>query len=162
MPSILKVRPGVYVQISTQDSSGTAGSALITIEDLLDNEVLLVTQFTFSQSARVQYKPTLGGSVYVYPLGDNMGEIKISGLAAFSGCTDASQGGEGFQKLADFYASKKASKVKNVLEPIKIVLPGLENYTTNCFLETLSISGVDPKNMVFGYELGFKVAPADN
>tara|TARA_Y100000310_G_C20658750_1_gene803475 strand:- start:1758 stop:2243 length:486 start_codon:yes stop_codon:yes gene_type:complete len=161
MPVLFQSEPGAYVRIKSGTNSG---SAIISVEDLLNNDVLLVTQFTFSQSTKVQYKSTLGGSVYVYPMGDNMGDIKISGLASFTNCRGAGSGGVGvgFRKLADYYAARRASNIANVKHPIKIVLPGLTNYTTNCFLESLSISGVDPENRVFGYELGFKTAPARN
>tara|TARA_Y100000310_G_C20262895_1_gene614452 strand:- start:38 stop:511 length:474 start_codon:yes stop_codon:yes gene_type:complete len=156
MPTLFNSDPGVWVRI--KGTGAGAGTALIDVEGLFKKDNLIVTQFTFSQAARVQYKPTLGGHVYVYPLGDNMGEVRISGLASFKDCKGKS--GDGFQKLAAFYAERKASNIKNISKPIKIVLPGLTNYTTSCFLETLSISGVDPENRVFGYELGFKVAPA--
>ena len=159
MPALFQSKPGAYVKVESPNAQ-SSGSALISVGDLLDNEVLLVTQFTFSQSTRMQYKPTLGGNIYVYPLGDNMGDIAISGLAAFRDCVDSSDVGVGFQTLADFYSTKKASKVANIKDPIKIVLPGLSNFTTHCFLESLSISGVDPENMVFGYNLTFKSAPA--
>jgi len=155
MAALFPVRTGVWSRLG----STSAGGGLITVEGVLANQSIIVTQFSFAQSARVQYKPTLGGSIYVYPLGDNMGDIRISGLVAWGTCSGGGVG-DGFSALANFYAGRKASKIKNIQSPVKITLPGMSNYTSNCFLETLSISGVDPENRVFGYELGFKSAPA--
>ena len=151
MPTLFNSKPGSYVKIQDEDAS-SVGSAIFTIDGLnLDN--LIVTKYGYSQAARVQYRSTLGGDIYVYPLGDEMGTIQVP----FQKCSG--EAGDGFKILADFYDQKRASKAENASKPIQITLPGLSTFTLNCFLETLSISGVDPKNKLFGFDMVFRAAP---
>jgi hypothetical protein len=157
MPSLFKAIPGTYVKIAT--AGGGSGTALISVDNLFDDDTLIVTKFSFAQKARVQYRPTLGGDIYVYPLGNEMGAVQISGIVPFQLCGGDGVGA-GFTKLASFFESKKASNVQNIQSPIQITLPGLSNFTSKCYLESLSVSGVDPKNKIFGFDLMFRVAPS--
>jgi len=152
MPSLFPSDPGTYAKID-----GGGGAAIIEIDGILPEDSLIVTKYSFAQKARVQYKPVLGGDIFVYPLGNEMGVVQISGIVAFNMCNGGAGGG--FTKLAQFFEDNKASTVQNVTSPISITLPGLSNFTEKCYLEVLSITGVDPKNRVFGFDLLFKVAP---
>ena len=155
MPTLFNSKPGTYVKIQDDDASAV-GSAIFTIDGLnIDN--LIVTKYGYSQSTRVQYRPTLGGDIYIYPLGDEMGTIQVSGIVPFQPCEG--DAGEGFAVLADFYDKRRASKASNAQSPIQITLPGLSTFTLNCFLESLAISGVDPKNKLFGFDIVFRVGP---
>ena len=154
MPDLFKTKPGTYAKISSNGS----GAALIVIGDLKTENVLIITKYGYSQKAKVQYRSALGGNIYVYPLGNEMGTIQVSGIVPYRTCGNDSIG-EGFKTLAKFYHDNRASSAKNVTKKLSITLPGFEGYTERCFLESLSISGVDPKNLLFGFDLRFRVAP---
>ena len=161
--TLFKAAPGTYVKIDAAGGGNSAGTALITVDNLFDDDTLIVTKFSFAQKARVQYRPTLGGDIYVYPLGNEMGAVQISGIVPFQMCNGEGGGGNvgaGFTKLASFFEDKKASNVQNIQNPIQITLPGLSNFTSKCYLESLSVSGVDPQNKIFGFDLMFRVAPS--
>ena len=153
MPSLFPSEPGNYAKIN----SGGSGAALIEIDGVIPEDTLIVTKFAFSQKSRVQYKSALGGDIYVYPLGNEMGTVKVSGIAAYKLCDG--EVGEGFTKLAEFYEQKKASLVENIQQPVKVTLPGLSNFTEKCYLESLAIVGSDPVNRIFGFDIVFRVAP---
>jgi hypothetical protein len=154
MPSLFPSEPGTYAKIGGGSGSGTA---LIEVDGLIPEDTLIVTKYSFAQKSKVQYKSVLGGDIYVYPLGNEMGAVQISGIVAFDMCDGGT--GDGFTKLAQYYEDRKAASVKNVQNPISITLPGLSNFTEKCYLESLSVSGVDPQNRIFGFDLLFRVAP---
>lgn len=159
MPDLFKSEssstgPGTYTRISSKGS----GAALIVIGDLKTENVLIVTKYGYSQKAKVQYRSVLGGDIYIYPLGNEMGTIQVSGIVPYRTCDNDSIG-EGFKALAKFYHDNRVSNAKNAQKQLSITLPGLEGYATRCYLESLSISGTDPKNLLFGFDLIFRVAP---
>ena len=154
MPDLFKSKPGTYAKISSKGS----GAALIVIGDLKTENVLIITKYGYAQKAKVQYRSVLGGDIYVYPLGNEMGTIQVSGIVPYRTCSD-DRIGEGFKTLAKFYHDNRASNATNVQKKLSITLPGLEGYTERCYLESLSISGVDPRNLLFGFDLVFRVAP---
>jgi hypothetical protein len=158
MPSLFTTIPGTYAKVSNVSS----GVALIEVPGLIPEETLIVTKYSYGQKTKVQYKSVLGGDIFVYPLGNEMGMVNISGIVAYQMCTGRviqSQVGDGFTKLAQYFEDNKASSVKNIQNPISLTLPGLANFTEQCYLESIAISGVDPQNRIFGFNIVFRVAP---
>ena len=163
MPSIFPTQPGTYVKLEDDSSQSSSGSAVFEIPGLELDGVLIVTKYNYSQRAKTQYRSVLSGDVFIYPLGNEMGTLQVSGIVPYKFCEGAGdpQIGKGFQKLVEFYNKHRASSAKNIKEPVKILLPGLSD-VINCYLESLAISGVDPKNLLFGFDLIFRAAPAED
>lgn len=153
MPALFPTNPGTYAKVNTSSS----GVALIEVPGLIPEDTLIVTKFSYAQKAKVQYKSVLGGDIFVYPLGNEMGVITISGIIAYDMC--GGQAGDGFTKLAQYFEDNKASAVANIQNPITLTLPGLANFSESCYLDSLAVSGVDPQNRIFGFNIVFKVAP---
>jgi len=161
MPAIFPSQPGMYVQIT--DTNSPVGAAVFSIGGLNLEKILIVTKYGYSQQARTQYKSVLSGDVFVYPLGNEMGTLQVSGIVPYSTCENGEGGGEigkGFQELADFYNENRASNAAAVAKPVEILLPGLKD-TIYAYLESFSISGADARSKLFGFDLMFRVAPPE-
>lgn len=81
---------------------------------------IIVSGIGVSQQTKVAYFSTLGDSMYIYPLGNEMSKAIITGIAlpACGSKTDYSNA----KSLIDFYNNNKASNFKAVATPLVLSL----------------------------------------
>lgn len=122
---------GKVVAIS---SGHGAGVALIKVGGM-PATAAIITGVGFGQGSNVQFMHTLKNKIYVYAFGERMGEIEVSGLFFYDGCTLGKNQGK---QLVDYY---KANSVSKKAEPVTITLFGA---TIRGFLREISVKGQDP------------------
>lgn len=73
----------------------------------------LISGINHDQSVNVQFQSALGKGVYVYVFGDNMGTVRIDGIAFQGMC--GNEGKSGIGEILDYYSKKRASKSSDVI-----------------------------------------------
>jgi hypothetical protein len=134
MSDIFGSQPG-----SVFKAPGPIETGVIEVEGLTDvyRGVVIINSIGFSQNVRIQYKPTIGGAIYVYPLGDNMGRVMLSGMAFENLCSNGSP--NGFAKLMEFFKKKRASTEEGIDNPVSIRITGFGPKITG-FLHAINVS----------------------
>jgi hypothetical protein len=107
-----------------------------------------------SQSVNVQFQPSLGGPVYVYVFGDQMGNVTITGTAFAGLCRDQSQ--SGIKEVIDYYNEQRASQRTETVT----VTFGSESISG--FLTRMTLSPRDPLYMLVSFSLVINALPKEN
>ena len=133
MSDIFNSKPGVVFK-----AQGPIETGVIEVDGLTDiyRGVVVVTAVGFSQNVRIQYKPTIGGAIYVYPLGDNIGRVVLSGVAFENLCNNGSP--NGFAKIMEFFKKRRASTEDGINNPVSIRITGFGPKITG-FLHSIGI-----------------------
>lgn len=86
---------------------------------------ILITSIGLSQSVKIAYFSTLGDSLYIYPLGNEMSKCIITGMAlpATEACAGAIKEYSAVAKLLKFYEANRGSNFRNVSAPLTLVIP---------------------------------------
>jgi hypothetical protein len=73
----------------------------------------LISGVNYDQSVNVQFQSALGRGVYVYVFGDNMGTVKVDGIAFQGMC--GNEGKSGIGEILEYYSEKRASQSSDVM-----------------------------------------------
>jgi hypothetical protein len=132
MPDLFPAPQGSYaivqgaqqgmVSVDLQNAGGTS---------LLGGEFpMLISSVAMSQSIKMAYFPTIGDSLYIYPLGNDVSKCQISGVALPSqACnfTGPSRGDprqyNSAETVLKFYEENRASSFKRLQDPVSVVMP---------------------------------------
>jgi len=85
---------------------------------------VLITSVAVSQAVKMAYFPTIGDSLYVYPLGNDISRCQITRLALpVSACSGGGGGYTSADKIMKFYEKNRASSFSRLAKPVKLVMP---------------------------------------
>jgi hypothetical protein len=127
MPDLF-ARPKGAVALIRGAGQGMISSIDVTAggTSLLNDDVnILITSLALSQSVKMAYFPTIGDSLYIYPLGNDISKCQLAGMALpVSVCEDSAGGGyTAAEKILKLYEDNRASSFDRLSEPVKLVLP---------------------------------------
>ena len=127
MPDLF-ARPKGAVALIKGAGQGTISSLDITAkgQSLLNQDAdILITSLALSQSVKMAYFPTIGDSLYIYPLGNDISKCQLAGMALPTSACENSPGGgyTAAEKILNFYEDNRASNFERLTEPVKLVLP---------------------------------------
>lgn len=147
MAEILACRRGL---VTTMPGCGGMPGKLRLSPDF-DPLAALVDAPSVSQSVNVQFQSSLGGPVYVYVFGDNMGNISVSGTAFAGLCDNANT--NGIKEVIDYYEDNRASERSEVVT----VTYGSKSF--DGFLTRLELRPHDPLYMLTGFTVVINTLP---
>lgn len=116
---------------------GTPGK--IKLNPTFEPMAAIIEAINTNQSVNVQFQPSLGGPVYVYVFGDNMGDISIMGTAFAGMCDDSSH--SGLKEIFDYYNANRASQRQEVVT-VTYGSESLEGFLTRMTLQPLRTSDI--------------------
>jgi len=146
---ILACRRGLVT--SMPGCRGTPGK--IKLSPAFNPMAAIIEAITTNQSVNVQFQPSLGGPVYVYVFGDNMGDISIAGTAFAGMCDDSSK--SGLKEVLDYYNENRASQRQEVVT----VTYGSESLEG--FLTRMELSPLDPLFMLSKFTIMINTLPKE-
>jgi hypothetical protein len=139
MPDLFARSTGAVVHIDGATPGQMSNIELTGKAALVNNSVdILISSVAVSQQIKVAYFSTLGDSLYIYPLGNEMSKAIITGMALpASVCTGGTRDYSAAQKVIDFYNNNKASNFSAVQTPVKLqIMPVvLEGFIEGMTLE---------------------------
>lgn len=136
MMRLIDSRPG---RVSVLTIGALRGLAYLDITPALlsDDKTLIITSISLEQMVNAQFQKTLQDTIYVYPFGDLMGDIIISGYAVMSKAGSSSSDGcrDSFSanSLLTYYEKNKLSVNP---DPIRIKFGNrvIEGFLVGCKL----------------------------
>lgn len=141
MPDIFARSNGGVVHIS--GGGGQMANIELTGKSALVNNSadVLISSVAVSQSVRVAYFSTLGDSLYIYPLGNEMSKAIVTGLALPASTCSGNRDYSAAQTIMDFYNSNKASNFSAIQTPVKIQITPvvLEGFVEGMTLEISNV-----------------------
>ena len=149
MAEILACRRGLVATLP--GCSGAPGR--IRLSPNFDPLAALIDAPSVSQQVNVQFQPSLGGPVYVYVFGDQMGNISISGTVFAGLCGNASN--SGLREIVEYYNSNRASQRSEVVT----VTYGSDSFEG--FLTKLMLRPQDPLAMLTGFTIVINTLPKE-
>ena len=116
-----------------------AAMTSIAVPGLAVTAGIVITGISVAQSVRVAYFTTLSESIYIYPLGNKVGQCLLAGIAfpkvpCSSGSVDNYTN---FTALLEFFRTRKASNFANITNPVTI---SIGSTTLTGFLEDIQLS----------------------
>jgi len=165
MSGIFQSRPGIVKLLG--GTEGSVAGSLVTFEDggpsggtAIANGghktvlPITVTGIGYSQNVNIQFMPTLKKLVYVYAFGDNMGNLRITGLAFDHNCYNKGfTSGWGTQSLFTYYDTNRAVKDGQVVG-INIAGRAIRG-----FLISMDLNLVDIAFKTMGFTLNIATLP---
>lgn len=124
------------------------------------NVDILITGIAVSQQVKVAYFSTLGDSMYIYPLGNEMSKAIVTGMAIpASQCMASGRDYSAAQKIIDFYEKNKASSFKAVSTPVTLHIPPV---ALKGFIESMTLEvGSAPNEFGFAkFTINMSVIPS--
>lgn len=100
---------------------------------------VLITGIGLSQQAKIAYFSTLGDSLYIYPLGNEISKCIITGMALPASICNSQPSNRDYssaKKIIDFYNANKASNFEAVANPITLSIPPI---SLSGFIESMSL-----------------------
>ena len=146
MSEILACRRGLVV--SMEGCNGIPGKIEI---DGFEPMAAIIDAPSLSQSVNVQFQQSLGGPVYVYVFGDNMGNVTISGTCFAGLCTDEAQ--NGIKEVIDYYEQSRASQNPDM---ITVTYGAI---SVSGFLTKMELNPKDPLYMLTSFRLTINTIP---
>lgn len=138
MPDLFAHPSGAAVLISGSVQGRMSNLELRGTSDLVGGSAeVLISGIALSQQAKVAYFSTLGDSLYIYPLGNEISKCVITGMALpTSACSSAQRDYSAADKIIKFYNQNKASNFEAVANPIKLIIPPI---SLSGFIESMTL-----------------------
>ena len=145
MPAILS-GPGKVAVLPDSDLP-----AFITVRGFPRARAML-NQVAMSQAVSLQIMRTLGQRVFIYGFGDNIGDLRISGVGFANRCISDYQ--TGFSDVFNYYLTNK------VVPNNSTVMITLDNSSTLlCYLVSVAFQVVHEEFRTVGFTMNFLVPP---
>lgn len=139
MPDLFAHPSGAVALIQSTTPGRMSNMDVRASSDLVGGDAdILITGIALSQQAKVAYFSTLGDSLYIYPLGNEISKCIVTGLAlpASSCNVGTARDYSSAQKVIDFYDANKASNFEAVANPITLSIPPI---SLSGFIESMSL-----------------------
>lgn len=156
-PEVFLSSEGCVAVVSgnAQNAGFSVSVSDLSADSAYDNLKSIVTSVSMTETANVQFTPTLDKSIFMYVFGDQISSMDVSGV-----CFLAPQKGgvSGVTAMKNFYA---ANKVSNSGSPVGVTLSsaGGQALSFNAFLTGGSFSANDPQNMLGSFSLKLSYVP---
>lgn len=156
--AVLVERPGRVQQIIGQPDATTAYASL----DLARNAGplsfktvrSLVTSIGLSQATNQQVAHALGGDIYIYVFGDQIGQMTVGGISLAGDCDASGKGIHGIEQVYQFYRTNRLSRRREAL-PIAIG----STMSFSAFLVGLQMDISDPVQNIARFQLQMMIIP---
>lgn len=139
---------GVVVAVN----AGAALPSSISISGLRTSN-LIVTQVGLSQTANVQFSPTLRNNIFVYAFGERMGNFMLSGIAFHHGCM--SPAGASFVGVTDVLDYYIQYGVGSGHEPVTVTLGA--GFSIDGFVVGTGFQTMEPDLDLISFNLEFLI-----
>lgn len=116
---------------------------------------VIITSLGLSQQVSQQFMTCLGGGIYVYVFGDQVGRFNLSGLMVPYSCNSGDKS-HGLEKTLEFYNQTKLSRRKNG-EPCRITIGS--SLTVNAFLTAITARVADPQAKLLQFDMNYFILP---
>lgn len=158
MPDLFASGGGGVAYLSSTSPARLQSIALQGASAIGDVDIL-VTGLALSQNVKIAFFSTLGESLYIYPLGNEISKCVITGLALPASSCGSASNYTAAQKILTLYDTNKATNFANISHPLKVVM-GPINLTG--FIEgmTMEVSN-DPKEFGFArFSIKLSIIPS--
>jgi len=124
MPDIFGSNFGKMFKVPNSTPAKFASIDLLPDKLGSSNVDILITSVGLSQSAKLAFFHTLGDSIYIYPLGNEISKCVIEGIAVNSCDTNEYSAAK---KIIDFYEKHRASNFRNIANPVTLTISPINN-----------------------------------
>lgn len=114
----------------------------------------VITQFSMSAAANVQFLHTLRNFIYVYVFGERLSEMTMGGVAFSNDCTPGAE--VGIESLWDYY---RQNRVSSAGTPVSIAIGSRLSF--DGFLTGFQATAQDPQSGLVQWGMKFVFFPAD-
>jgi hypothetical protein len=149
MANIFASQPGKVVALATD----SALPAIIRVQGFAPKKAI-ISQIGYSSKVLAQFMMTLRNHIFVYTIGDDMGDLNITGLTFATMCNQSSRS-HGVTEIFGIYDQKKLSK-SNL--PITVTIG---DYSISALLVGIQVSAQSEKAGVVDYALMLKTIPQE-
>lgn len=152
--------PGTVVAFSEPAEQGQIVlPPLVKLEPTLSftSQRAIITSIGVTQQVSQQFMMCLGGGIYVYVFGDQVGRFVLSGMLVPYTCDGGSDVTHGLERTLEYYNSYKLSKRGK--EPCQVTIGNA--FTINAFLAGFSANVVDPMAKLVQFTMNFFILPGD-
>ena len=143
---------GVYRFQSPCDGGGS-GTKTVSVEGL---GTVPITGFTLELHTNHQFLHALDEFIYVFPFGDRIGELSITGMSFLGGGSCSGPSGAGPCSVYDHYMTNRLSKPIGY-KPTKITLTGCATPPLLGFLTGLRMETLRPELPIVQWVLRYNV-----
>lgn len=105
------------------------------------------------QATNFQFMHTLGGDIYLYVFGDEIGTLNLSGLAVSTNCENPGDTEHGIGKMLKWY---KANRIVAREEPLQYVVGGV---VFDGYLTGMDMKMYDPGMQLVQFDLSIALVP---
>lgn len=157
MAEIFVSAPG---EVAAFEMQATVGRISIPAElkdpELITNRPspIIFASVNWEQRTHQQFANSLDGTVYIYVFGDQMGKIRIMGIA-FDRLCDKDD--SGLQQVLDYYETNRASELSSPIE-VSIAEKVVEGFLTSASVQARGVA-MDPGPVLHEYSLEISALP---
>ena len=150
MPQVLSANaPGRVVQLPDSSLPATITPIVSFGEPnpfSFADSVSIIDEISIAQQENVQFLYTLGGAVFVYSFGQQIGDLTISGVSFNSRCADGSS--HGILRILDWYNENRISQRR---APVRVSIGNANPF--NGFVVSMQARLADTKRWTIRYSI---------
>lgn len=114
----------------------------------------IFTNLTISEQGNFDVMHTLGNDIFIYPFGDRIGEMGLSGLSFYDNCGYSQEGRVGVNYVIEYYRRFRLSS-----QPSPLMVTLAPDKVLRGYLTSFRAGVVDVSLRLFQFHLGFILLP---